>query len=251
MHARFVMASAALAALAGCAAPMATQDPAQRMAAIDSTRAGTAVLSCGNDLSCALRWQNVRQTALQDAAAQQWADLAALVIGAGYNADVSWYYLGQAAQGMGSYDAARQYFNTAIGDAAAGGPAACAGGVVDLCNGVAVANDAQMLLSQVPGPGGRAACVAAQDGHPPHRAAFDRFRQQPRFRAARDSAPRRRIGRAVRAARGGSGAGAGRTAGAGRQPGFRGPGSVAGQFGALASAQIPRCACCATACCRR
>jgi len=150
MHARFVMASAALAALAGCAAPMATQDPAQRMAAIDSTRAGTAVLSCGNDLSCALRWQNVRQTALQDAAAQQWADLAALVIGAGYNADVSWYYLGQAAQGMGSYDAARQYFNTAIGDAAAGGPAACAGGVVDLCNGVAVANDAQMLLSQVP-----------------------------------------------------------------------------------------------------
>jgi hypothetical protein len=143
------MLAAMLAALlAGCAQQAAA--PLDYDAAVVATRDGTVRLACGTGLQCQLAWQRAKDTALQDAVGQQWRNLAAVVVSAGYDTDISWYYLGQAAQGMGAYDAARQYYQAAISHAAAGGAATCAGGLIDLCNGVSVASDAPMMLSQVP-----------------------------------------------------------------------------------------------------
>lgn len=93
-------------ALAGCAGE---QKPAvSRSDAIAMVQTGAPVLRCRQP--CLSAWQHAQPEAGSLAAGARWADLAALVIGTGYQDDLSLYYLGQAAEGIGSPAAARSYY---------------------------------------------------------------------------------------------------------------------------------------------
>jgi hypothetical protein len=138
------------AALGACANNVGFQDPAQRQAALAAFHSGTAVMTCGNGLQCGLRWGAARSNAQSFAQARQWDNLAELILSTGYDEDLAWYYLAEAAQGLGDYDAARVYYNTAASRAVAGGNFACSVGIVDTCDGVTLPNDAEAMLAELP-----------------------------------------------------------------------------------------------------
>jgi hypothetical protein len=71
-------------------------------------QSGTAVLSCTGN--CELAWQKQRPNALAMFNASQWRNLAVLVMRVGYGNDLSYYYLGRAAQALGYLHAAQNYY---------------------------------------------------------------------------------------------------------------------------------------------
>jgi hypothetical protein len=71
-------------------------------------QSGTAVLSCTSN--CELTWQKQRPNALAMFNANQWHNLAVLVMRVGYGNDLSYYYLGRAAQALGYRQAAQNYY---------------------------------------------------------------------------------------------------------------------------------------------
>jgi hypothetical protein len=88
---------------------------------------GTATLNCG--ASCELAWATQRPQALALYNSGQWRSLALLVMRTGYGNDLSWYYLGRAAQGFSYLNAAQRYYG-ASESLAASGPACAAGSSV-------------------------------------------------------------------------------------------------------------------------
>ena len=103
-HGAALMASGCLL-LAGCAAPPAAVSPADTVAQL---RTGLPLLTCRD--SCVGEWQRAQPQAAQLAAADRWADLAALTVRVGYQDDLSLYYLGQAAEHLGYPGAAASYY---------------------------------------------------------------------------------------------------------------------------------------------
>jgi hypothetical protein len=95
----------ALALLTGCAAPPAAVTPGE---AVTQLRTGQPLMSCRE--GCVGEWQRAQPQAAQLAAAGRWADLAALTLRVGYQDDLSLYYLGQAAEGLGYPGAAASYY---------------------------------------------------------------------------------------------------------------------------------------------
>jgi hypothetical protein len=74
-------------------------------------QAGQPMLDCRND--CLFAWdQNRRQAAALDATGR-WQDLALLVMQIGYMNDLSYYYLGRAAENLGYLQAAQRYYRIA------------------------------------------------------------------------------------------------------------------------------------------
>src|SRR5438045_1322661 len=67
--------------------------------ALASVQTGQPLLSCREP--CLAAWQAAQPQAAQLAAGRHWGDLAALVLGVGYEDDLSLYYLGNAAEGIG------------------------------------------------------------------------------------------------------------------------------------------------------
>jgi len=92
-------------ALAGCAAPPAAITPADAVARL---RTGEPLLGCREP--CVGEWQRAQPQAAQLAAAGRWADLAALTVRTNYQDDLSLYYLGRAAEGLGYPGAAASYY---------------------------------------------------------------------------------------------------------------------------------------------
>src|SRR5712692_9320800 len=90
--------------LAGCGAPPGPVTPAEAVAQL---RTGRPLLSCRE--ACIAEWQRAQPQAAQLAAGRRWADLAALTVRIGYQDDLSLYYLGQAAEGLGYPAAAASY----------------------------------------------------------------------------------------------------------------------------------------------
>src|SRR5712691_6149365 len=116
-------------ALAGCAEPPpASVDPADSLAQL---RAGQALLSCREP--CLAEWLRAQPQAAQLDADARWQDLAALVMRIGYQDDLSLYYLGRAAQGIGYLGAAADYYrqSTQLSDT----PTSCQS-LSRLCGGV-------------------------------------------------------------------------------------------------------------------
>lgn len=99
--------------LAGCA-NQPSGVPAQETWAstAQSLSAGTTRLQC--DTSCLVRWntQSRHLKALHDN--RVWPDLAKQVIEINYPSDLSYYYLGRAAEGMGHTEAAATYYRLAL-----------------------------------------------------------------------------------------------------------------------------------------
>ena len=95
---------------AGCLglAACAGQAPLSPADAVASLRSGRALLSCREP--CLAEWQRVEPEAAKFDAAARWTDLAVLVLQAGYQDDLTLYYLGRAAEGLGLPGAAASYY---------------------------------------------------------------------------------------------------------------------------------------------
>jgi hypothetical protein len=74
-------------------------------------QAGKPVLSCRQD--CSLAWSNNAQKVANLDITGQWRDSALLVMQIGYESDLTYYYLGHAAENMGYLQAADTYYRTA------------------------------------------------------------------------------------------------------------------------------------------
>jgi hypothetical protein len=90
--------------LLGCA-----ERPAVSQAeAVDLLRTGRPLLSCRED--CVAAWRRAQPQAAQLDGAARWPELTVLVLGVGYQDDLSLYYLGRAAEGIGYPGAAASYY---------------------------------------------------------------------------------------------------------------------------------------------
>jgi hypothetical protein len=101
-------------ALAGCAggkteAPLANTEGPELLAML---QLGRPALNCRE--ACLDAWKRVQPKVMQLDADARWADLAVLVMRSGYQDDLSLYYLGRAAEGMGFYTAAASYYRQSM-----------------------------------------------------------------------------------------------------------------------------------------
>jgi hypothetical protein len=99
------VATLGLLMLAGCAGLSGQVSPSQ---AVDQVRSGLPLLSCHE--TCVEQWRAAQPEAANLAATGRWPELAALVVNTGYQDDLSLYYLGRAAEGLGYPGAAASYY---------------------------------------------------------------------------------------------------------------------------------------------
>src|ERR1700732_4764862 len=116
---------------------------------------GEPMLDCR--LACLDAWRANRATALVLNETRRWQELAVLVMQTGYTDDLTYFYLGRAAEGLGYREAAKTYYQISARLSAAG--LACVKENPDLCNG-------QRLPAAAGGPVGRG--PAAPPRAPPH-----------------------------------------------------------------------------------
>ena len=107
-------------------------------------RRGDVVFSCTYECALSYTWHRGSWKRMYDK--QQWRDLAVAVVKAGYLNDLTYFYLAEAAKGLGLPDAAKKYYALAID--AAKGEKTCAGGLMDTCDGLDVARSAQAALAR-------------------------------------------------------------------------------------------------------
>ena len=100
-----VLIGLACLAPAGCADQRANVTPAESLALL---RTGQPVLRCRE--ACLAEWQRAQPQAAQLNAGRRMEELAQLVMRIGYQDDLSLYYLGRAAEGMGYRAAAQSYY---------------------------------------------------------------------------------------------------------------------------------------------
>jgi hypothetical protein len=139
-------------ALSGCGAQqVGFSDPAARSAALEKFHAGSAAMTCGTGMDCSFKWINSRAAAQRFAQAQKWDDVADVVLAAGMDVDLAWFYLGLAAQGENRTSAARVYYNMSIRKTTAGGVNACGSVDESQCEGVTLPDDATEQLASLRG----------------------------------------------------------------------------------------------------
>lgn len=100
--------AAASAALTACTMQNASVPPEQLMSKL---QAGEPVLDC--QAACILAWGSNRSQAAVLDATGRWQDLALLVMRIGYLTDLSYYYLGRAAENLGYLQPAQKYYRIA------------------------------------------------------------------------------------------------------------------------------------------
>lgn len=91
--------------LVSCAERIDTVKPAGSLALL---RAGRPLLSCRQP--CLAEWRSAQPQAAQLDVSARWQDLAVLLLRIGYQDDLSLYYLGRAAEGIGYRGAAASYY---------------------------------------------------------------------------------------------------------------------------------------------
>jgi hypothetical protein len=103
------------AGLLGLLAACATNGPAPPREtdeqALEQLRTGSAALDC--DQSCSAAWRRNRPEMMVHFEANEWRELALLVIQTDYRQDLAYYYLGRAAEAYGESKAAAVYYKTA------------------------------------------------------------------------------------------------------------------------------------------
>lgn len=75
-------------------------------------KAGKPNLTC--DLECVFSWTSNFRRMITLHNASQWEALAELVMQVGHGKDISYYFLGKAAEGLGYYDAAAKYYRYSL-----------------------------------------------------------------------------------------------------------------------------------------
>ena len=154
----FSLLAVALVA-AGCVTATAVNKTDEAaMARFDAFRGGNVTLPMG--AIAAAEWALFRDAAYEHLAAGEWRELADMVQRKGINNDLSWYYLGRAAEGLGEATLARQYYQRSLDRS--NSPKAshrCQGVLVSLCDGfefpdVTVARLSQLQTASPPKPDG-------------------------------------------------------------------------------------------------
>jgi hypothetical protein len=128
-------------ALAGCAEQRTPISAADAVALVQS---GRALLSCRE--ACLAAWQSAQPQAARLDAARRWPELGALVLQVGYEDDLSLYYLGRVAEGIGFPGAAASYYRQST--RFSGTANACAS-LSRLCGGVALPRAAWLRLAAI------------------------------------------------------------------------------------------------------
>jgi hypothetical protein len=101
----------AAALLAGCT-PVGDLPRTTSADLLDSVRKGTVDLGCISS-ACARAWTARAELAANRTMQGRWAELATLLAVTDYRSDLTWYFLGRAAEGLGSPKAAARYYETA------------------------------------------------------------------------------------------------------------------------------------------
>ncbi len=102
------MCLASAIALSACANKYEALTPDIQAKMMDDLKQGNLVLDCG--AKCTFTWIAKVDQIHQLDTAERWQDLAQAVMQIGYGQDLSYYYLGQAAQGLGYQDAAIKFY---------------------------------------------------------------------------------------------------------------------------------------------
>jgi hypothetical protein len=103
---QFVYIGVVSATLIACAMQNANVPPAQLMSEL---QAGQPMLTCSM-AECGLGWMQNQQKAELLEATGQWQELALFVMRIGFMDDLTYYYLGRAAQELGYLQAAERYY---------------------------------------------------------------------------------------------------------------------------------------------
>jgi len=111
-------------------------------------QAGEPMLDCR--LACLDAWQANRATALVLNETRRWRELAVMVMQTGYTDDLTYFYLGRAAEGLGYREAAKTYYQISARLSAAG--LTCIKENPDLCNGQRLPAAAEARLAELTAP---------------------------------------------------------------------------------------------------
>jgi hypothetical protein len=129
------------AAIAGCAQQPAPLSADEAMALL---RSGRAVLTCTD--ACLAAWREAQPQAERLAAARNWRELALMVERVGYRDDLSLYYLGKAAEGLGDLAAAASFYRQSLQVSGTSGSCKNLSG---LCGGVSLPLEASLRLAAI------------------------------------------------------------------------------------------------------
>ena len=138
-----------LFALTACESKYKVVTSDVRAQMLDDLKASKLNLDC--KASCMFTWIHEAPSVHALDIAERWEDLAIKVMQIGYAEDLSYYYLGQAAQGLGYHNAAIAYYQYAL--ALANGMDATArcesaqSDVSDPCQGVDLASSIPVLIA--------------------------------------------------------------------------------------------------------
>ena len=111
-------------------------------------RAGDPLLEC--NFGCRDEWNVNRTTSLILNESRRWPELAGLVMQIGYVNDLTYYYLGRAAEGLGYRDAAKTYYQ--ISERLTVSGRACSAEGPNFCNGEVFPAAAQARLVDLAAP---------------------------------------------------------------------------------------------------
>jgi hypothetical protein len=118
----------------GCITSRSTVDTATRDRILSVVQSGRVNIVCG--IWCAADFSVNRARLRQYYTAGNWADLGILVIRINYRSDLAYYFLGAAAEGLNSLDAAIAYYETARAIAARRTFGDVCAGITDTCEGI-------------------------------------------------------------------------------------------------------------------
>ncbi len=134
--------------LTGCADKIPVMTPEIQAQLIDSIKSGNAVLDC--DIACS--WAYIHKGHIDLAVldtAGNWQGLGTRTLQIGYQSDITYFYLGRAAEGMGANEAALRYYRVAGALAVGDNSHRCGGIDVNLCNGVSLPQDIYPRMAAV------------------------------------------------------------------------------------------------------
>lgn len=163
-------------ALSGCATPLPPLPPDQEALYVGQLTHGQTALSC-TSLPCSEGFVGHFSDFQNLYASQAWEALGVMVARLNYGSDLSYFYLGVAAQGLGANEAAIHYYQAAVSISTSPQTGdQCHSGNIDLCNGVALPNDAyariqvvQAAIDRQRADAAARAAAAAQPPKPHHR----------------------------------------------------------------------------------
>jgi hypothetical protein len=143
MHKWYYRGLVALAcvSLVGCAERVDSAKQAESLALL---RAGRPLLTCHEP--CLAQWRGAQPQAAQLDAGGHWQDLALLLARIGYQDDLSLYYLGRAAEGIGYRTAAAGYYRQST---QVSGTANSCRSLSRLCGGVALPRAAAFRVAAI------------------------------------------------------------------------------------------------------